>query len=426
MKEKLKIAVIGLGSRGNAYSENIQFFAEKAEIVACADILPDRVERFGDKYGIAPEMRFSSGEELLEQDRLADIAFICTLDKQHYGHAMAALRKGYHLLLEKPISPSLKECYDIAEEADKRDLRVVVCHVMRYTNLYSKMKEVVDSGALGDIVSIEASEAVGHWHMAHSFVRGNWRNSAETSPILLQKSCHDMDMISWMVGKKCVSVSSFGSLTHFKASEAPEGATERCTEECPHYNTCPYSVLFNYIMWGEKGVFTWPMDVVTQEPSLDALKEALRTGPYGRCVYHCDNDVCDHQVVNILFEDGVTANFNLCAFNDFGRHMHIMGTKGELLLGIESDKVTFRPFKDRFKDYSEVIDTHGMEDVFGHGGGDYGIIRELIDLLDGDNDVNLTSAKESIESHVIALAAEESRKRGGEMIRAEDFIKANR
>ncbi|MBR3639230.1 MAG: Gfo/Idh/MocA family oxidoreductase, partial [Clostridia bacterium] len=259
MSNKLKIAVIGLGSRGNAYSEYASLLPDECEIVACADVLPDRVKRFGDKYGVDEKMRFSSGEELLAQEQLADIAFICTMDRLHYGHAMAALERGYHLLLEKPISPVLSECIEIADLAKKKGLEVIVCHVLRYTNEYRKLKELVDSGAIGDVVSIEAHERVAYWHQAHSFVRGNWSNSKRSSPMILQKSCHDMDILYWLAGKKSVAVSSFGSLTHFKASEAPEGATKRCTEACPHYFTCPYSVDKNYLEWGRRGVFTWPM-----------------------------------------------------------------------------------------------------------------------------------------------------------------------
>ena len=426
MSNKLKIAVIGLGSRGNAYSEYAALLPDECEIVACADVLPDRVKRFGDKYGVDEKMRFSSGEELLAQEQLADIAFICTMDRLHYGHAMAALERGYHLLLEKPISPVLSECIEIADLAKKKGLEVIVCHVLRYTNEYRKLKELVDSGAIGDVVSIEAHERVVYWHQAHSFVRGNWSNSKRSSPMILQKSCHDMDILYWLAGKKSVAVSSFGSLTHFKASEAPEGATERCTEACPHYFTCPYSVDKNYLEWGRRGVFTWPMDVVSQVPTMEALEEALRTGPYGRCVYYCDNDVVDHQVVNVLFEDGVTANFNMSPFTaEGGRKITVMGTKGDL----ESfdEDIVFSPFIDRFSDHSVRYSKESEEDNFGHGGGDFAIVRDLIALLTGKYDVgsSLTRVSESIESHVIALAAEESRVNGGKLIRTEDYIKAN-
>ena len=428
MDRKLKIAVIGLGSRGNAYSESAAMYPDDCEIVACADILPDRVKRFGDRYGVPEEMRFSSGEELLEHEKLADVAFICTMDRLHYKHAMAALNRGYHLLLEKPVSPVLSECIEIADLAEKKGLEVIVCHVLRYTNFYRKLKELIDSGIIGDIVSVEAYERVVYWHQAHSFVRGNWGNAERSSPMILQKCCHDMDIFYWLIGKKSVAVSSFGSLSHFKASEAPEGATERCTEECPHYYTCPYSIDKNYLEWGRRGVFTWPMDVVSQEPTMEALEEALRTGPYGRCVYHCDNDVVDHQIVNILFEDGVTANFTMCPFTaEGGRKIVVMGTKGDLESFMDRDEIVFSPFIDRFSDHSVVYNTEVVEDNFGHGGGDYEIIRDLISLLLGRDDVgdSLTRVGDSIESHVIALAAEESRLKGGELIRSEDFLKAN-
>ncbi|MBQ7474429.1 MAG: Gfo/Idh/MocA family oxidoreductase [Clostridia bacterium] len=429
MDRKIKIAVIGLGSRGNTYAESAVLFPDECEIVACADILPDRVKRFGDKYGVAEDMRFSSGEELLAREKLADVAFICTMDRLHYPHATAALNRGYHLLLEKPISPVLSECIEIADLAKEKGLEVIVCHVMRYTNFYRKLKELVDSGIIGDIVCVEAYERVVYWHQAHSFVRGNWSNAERSSPMILQKCCHDMDILYWIIGKKSVAVSSFGSLSHFKASEAPEGATERCTEACPHYHTCPYSVDKNYLEWGRRGVFTWPIDVVSQVPTMEALEEALRTGPYGRCVYHCDNDVVDHQVVNILFEDGVTANFSMCPFTaEGGRKIVVMGTKGDLNGFLDQDKIVFSPFIDRFSDHSVTYPTEDVEDNFGHGGGDYAIIRDLLALLTGKHDVgsSLTRVSDSIESHVIALAAEESRAAGGKLVRSEEFIRENR
>ncbi|MBR3992044.1 MAG: Gfo/Idh/MocA family oxidoreductase [Clostridia bacterium] len=429
MNDKIKIAVAGLGSRGNAYSDYVLLYPDKAEIVACADILPDRVERFGDKFGVAPEMRFSSAEEMLSRDKLADVVFVCTMDRLHYPHAMAALDKGYHLLLEKPVSPVLHECYEIADKAREKGVQVLVCHVLRYSNMFRKLKEVVDSGVLGDIVSIQADEEVCYWHQAHSFVRGNWSNEKRSSPMILQKCCHDMDYLYSLVGKKCVSVSSIGSLKHFKASEAPEGATERCTAECPHYHTCPYSVDTNYLEWGRRGVFSWPIDVVSQVPTMEALEEALRTGPYGRCVYHCDNDVVDHQIVNVLFEGDVTVTFSMCAFNvDGGRRLHIMGTKADLKCEIDSDTIRVNPYVDRFTDHSIIYDVSSEDDAFGHGGGDAGIVRDLIFLLRGEGGVSssATSVDESIESHIIALAAEESRVRGGELIRRDEFVAKNR
>ncbi len=427
MKDMITIAVAGLGSRGNAYAAALASFTDRAKIVACADILPDRVERFGDKYGVPSDARFSSAEEMLERERLADVMIIATPDRCHFSQAASALDKSYHLLLEKPVSPILSECFELAKKAKEKSRSVIVCHVLRYTAFYRKLKALIDSGVIGDVVSIKADEKVGYWHQAHSFVRGNWANSGKSSPMILQKCCHDMDIFHWLVGKRCVAVSSFGSLTHFKQSEAPAGATERCTEECPSYHSCPYSVESSYIDQAKGGYFGWPVDVVTQEPTMGALLENLKTGPYGRCVYHCDNDVVDHQVVNALFEGGATLSFTMCAFtssNCWGRETYVMGTKGDIIADTGRDRIEVGVFRGDTQVYESVsTETDG----FGHGGGDFGIIRDLIALLEGeDASASVTDIGETLESHVMALAAEESRTHGGALVDTAEFVKKKR
>ncbi|MBQ7670021.1 MAG: Gfo/Idh/MocA family oxidoreductase [Clostridia bacterium] len=427
MNKYISVAVAGLGSRGYAYSYALGHFEGRAKIVACADILPDRAERFGDKFGIPEDMRFSSAEEMLRRERLADVIIIATPDRCHYRQAMAALDADYDLLLEKPVSPVLSECFEIAAKASEKSRRVIVCHVLRYTAYYRKIKELLDSGVIGDVVSIKADEKVGYWHQAHSFVRGNWANSERSSPMILQKCCHDMDIFHWLVGKRCVATSSFGSLTHFKPSEAPEGATERCTEECPVYHTCPFSVEKCYIDHARQGNFSWPIDVVTQIPTVEALEENLRTGPYGRCVYHCDNDVVDHQVVNLLFEGGATLSFTMCAFTSgvsWGRGTYIMGTKGEIIGDSGKDRIEVNVFGGKSEVYEKIS---SETDGFGHGGGDFGIIRDLIALLEGSGDASssMTDIDETLESHLIALAAEESRVSGGKLVYTAEFAERN-
>ncbi len=426
VNKPITIAVAGLGSRGNAYSYALGHFEGKAKIVARADILPDRVGRFGENFGVPEDARFPSAEKMLEKERLADVMIIATPDRCHFKQAMAALDKGYHLLLEKPVSPVLSECFEIAEKAEETSRCVTVCHVLRYTAFYRKIKEILDSGVIGDIVSIKADEKVGYWHQAHSFVRGNWANSGKSSPMILQKCCHDMDIFHWLVGKPCVAVSSFGSLTHFKPSEAPEGAREQCSEECPVYHTCPFSVENCYIEPARQGNFAWPIDVVTQIPTMEALEENLAAGPYGRCVYYCDNDVVDHQVVNLLFEGGATVSFTMCAFtsgSSWGRGTYIMGTKGEIIGDSGRDRIEVNVFRGKSEVFEKVT---SESDGFGHGGGDYGIIRDLISLTEGeDSSSSMTDIGETLESHVIALAAEESRTLGGALVGTADFVNRN-
>ncbi len=427
MEKCITVAVAGLGSRGNAYSAALEKLGERARIVASADVLSDRVERFAKRYGVPEEGRFPSAEKMLECERLADVLIVATPDRLHFSHASAALDAGYHLLLEKPVSPVLSECFELARKAKTSSRRVIVCHVLRYTAFYRKLKSIIDSGVIGDIVSIIADEKVGYWHQAHSFVRGNWSNNGRSSPMILQKCCHDMDIFRWLVGRRCVAVSSFGSLTHFRKSEAPHGAPERCTEECPVYRSCPYSVEKSYIKSAREGYFGWPVDVVTQIPTLESLLENLKTGPYGRCVYHCDNDVVDHQVVNLLFEGGATVSFTMCAFNgvtSWGRGTHIMGTKGEIVADSGKDRIEIGVFGGDKNTYESVS---AQTDGSGHGGGDFGVVRDLIDLIGSGEDPSpsMTDIAETLESHVIALAAEESRQNGGALVDTADFTERN-
>ncbi len=417
---KVTVAIAGLGSRGMGYAYNTTLVEGRFKIVAGADLIEKKRKMFAEEYNIPDDMVFNSAEEMLERERLADIMFICTLDRQHYHLAIAALNKGYHLLLEKPASPVLSECLEIARLAEEKDLNVSICHVLRYNTFYKKIKEIIDSGILGKIMCIQANEAVTYWHMAHSFVRGNWRND-EQSPILLQKSCHDMDIILWLTGKHCISTSSFGFLSHFRPEEAPEGATERCNEGCPHYFHCPYSVKHCYLDKADRGIFGWPRNVVEPEPDAQKLREALRTGPYGRCVYHCDNTVCDHQIVNLLLEDEITVTFNLCAFTEpTGREIRVMGTKGEVAGFCDEKKLRVSQFGEKGTQYLQLVQE---TDEFGHGGGDYHIIKDLADLISGKDIKALTPISDSIESHIVCLAAEESRLNEGKLVNIKDFIK---
>ena len=415
MNKKIKVAFAGVGARGNCYAQHLANMLDKVEFVAAADIDAEKLHIFSDKYGIAPEMRFNSAEEMLEVDRLADVMVIATMDRQHYGHAMPALNKGYHLLLEKPISPSYDECLEIAATANKLNLKVMVCHVLRYTPFYTKIKEIIDSGVIGDLMSIQAIEQVAHWHQAHSFVRGNWRDSNETTPMIMQKCCHDTDILLWLTGKKCLSVSSFGNLTHFKKENAPEGAPERCSEACPKYSTCPYSIEKSYLSKArDEDYWLWPINVVTPILTYEELTKRLETGPYGRCVYHCDNNVVDHQVLNMWMEDDLTVSFTMCAFTEkCAREIHVMGTFGEIIGNAEEEKVTLNLFGKG----TEVFDTHPeLGDELGHGGGDWMLIKDLVSLFaTGDGECR-TDINQSVESHIVALAAEESRVNGGKVI----------
>ena len=242
------IAIAGLGSRGkDAYAQALAQVPERAKIVAIADPDAAKVHEVAQQFGIPAERCFHSAEALLAGPRLADALVLCTQDRQHVPQAIPALRKGYDILMEKPISPDLAQCKEILAVARETGRKVVVCHVLRYAPFYRKIKEVLDSGVLGDLMSIQAIENVGYWHQAHSFVRGNWRSKGETSPMFLQKCCHDMDLMVWLTGKSCLRLSSFGSLAHFRPEHAPAGAAKRCLDGCQAKDRCPYDAEKIYI-----------------------------------------------------------------------------------------------------------------------------------------------------------------------------------
>lgn len=418
---QITIAIAGLGSRGlQTYARCLEKFADRAKIVAVADIRPDRVQVAAQRYNIPAEMCFDSVEHMLEVPRLADVLFICTPDDVHYQPAIQALNLGYHLLLEKPAARTAEECRHIASLAEEKGLNVVVCHVLRYTVFYQTIKQLIDQGRIGDVMNIEAIERVGYWHQAHSFVRGNWHVAADTTPMILAKCCHDMDILLWLTGKHCEKVTSFGHLTHFRHENMPQGAPERCSEDCPVSATCPYQAQRYYLDLYHRCGDCWPVNVVAPEPTEEKICEALATGDYGRCVYRMNNDVVDHQVVSLQLADDTTAVLTMSAFSATGgRCIRLMGTKGEIYADMEKQLVTMMPFGGE----QETYDIRKMTtDLSGHGGGDIRMVGDYLDVLEGKPmPTAMTTIGRSVESHLVALAAEESRVQGGQLIDMDTF-----
>ena len=401
MMKPVTAVVLGAGSRGSIYAGYAKAHPEELKIVAVAEPRQDRRSILANELEIPESGRFASWQELLAQPRMADCAFICTLDDDHTEPAVKAMELGYHLLLEKPMSNTEDECRLIADTANRTGRKLAVCHVLRYTPFYMTLKKLIDQGKIGEVTAINQIENVGYWHQAHSFVRGNWRTVRETSPMILQKSCHDMDIILWLMGKDCRRVQSFGSLRHFTSENAPEGAPARCMDGCPHAESCPYYAPRLYMDMSRTG---WPVDVITTDLSEDGRRKALWEGPYGRCVYHCDNDVVDRQVVNLEFDGGAVATFTMTAFSaDFSRQLKIFGTKGQ----IQADMGTREVVLHRFGEEKQVIPVDTA--ASGHGGGDDGIMRDFLQIL-REGGESKTSAAVSLQSHLICFAAERSRK----------------
>lgn len=399
--------LIGAGARGIRYTSKMT--DERFKVIAVADPIEERRSIVKKTHSISEDNCFDTWETLMAKPKMADLAIIATSDSQHYAPAMKAIELGYNLLIEKPVAPTIDECVGIANAAKKKGVKVLVCHVLRYTDFFGKIKEMINNGDLGKVLSIHHSENVGNLHQSHSFVRGNWGNTAKSSPMLLAKSCHDIDILQWLVNSKCVNVHSFGSLSYFKKENAPEGAPEYCVEGCPHRNACYYDATKIY----SKESSDWYAGHALQmeNPTDEDYDNLIRNTQYGKCVFKCDNDVVDHQVVNLEYENGAVVSFNMSAFNNGGRFIRVMGTDGEIYGDMAKNTLEYFNFKTR-----ETIIINpwekGLDDsiVNGHGGGDDGIVEILYKYLAEDYKGDMLSEIGiSVENHLTVFAAEKSR-----------------
>lgn len=413
--EKISVIIIGAGNRGGHYSEHMASMPDKYQVVAVADPTKCRRDYVQQMWNLPDSACYETWEAILAQPRMADVAVISMVDNMHYFPALQAIEKGYHLLLEKPVAQTVQECVDIALAAKKKGVSVLVCHVLRYTPFFGKIKELLMAGTIGEVMSIAQVEAIGNIHFSHSYVRGNWHKEADTTPMLLAKSCHDLDMIQWLLDKPCKRVQSFGSLTHFTKENAPAGAPVRCADGgCPAGDTCPYNCLSYY--YGERPAHRCRIITngiaATVEPTGEEILEALHSRDYGLCVYQANNDVLDHQTVNMEFEGGATATLSVNAFNAGGRHIRIFGTKGELYAYAKDQEITVYTFADRQTVQIPVMKTEESI-VGGHGGGDEGIIRELYEYLSGTyTGYRAADIDISVKNHIIGFAAEQARHAG--------------
>lgn len=412
------VSIIGLGGRGGeAYGRYIQTQKDKFKITHVCDVNETRLKKYGDLFEVKEENRFDDEDKFFEK-KWSDVLFITTQDRMHVRMAKKALLLGYDLVLEKPISDDVVELRELSTLARETGRKIMVCHVLRYTVFMRKLKEILNSGAIGKLVSIDHTENVVFWHEAHSYVRGNWRNRKLSTPMIMAKCCHDLDLLQDFVGSKCRSVSSMGSLTYFKPEFKPSGSTDRCVT-CPLVDSCVYSAKRVYVdMWKSVGCppNQFPFSLITDEyPNTErGLLKAITEGPYGRCVFACDNDVVDNQTTIMQFENGVTATLKMEAFvKEGGRDIRFFGTDGELVLCESAGTITLKKY---FGEDTVWKITDLTDDLEGHGGGDHRMIDELYEIMTGRNAEIATSIDESIESHYMALAAEESRLNGGALV----------
>ena len=440
--------VIGAGDRGyDAYATLLLDEPGLGRIVGVADPDQGRRERFAERFDLSESACHPGWEELFAGPRSADWAIIATGDTHHVEPTLAALAAGYHVLLEKPMALDETDARRIVDASTATGLVVAVCHVYRYSHLFSRLQKIVSSGALGDVVSIQMSENVAFWHYAHSYVRGHTRRSSV--PWLLQKSCHDLDLLSWMAGSPAESVSSFTRPTELTARNVPAGAPEYCIEGCPHATTCPYDAVATYrdlqpvlgdlalaarpfglgpAAAGLKAIYPrlrnrslpgmsqpvgwwrWPVAALTDDHTAVGLDTALRTTRWGRCAYRVeDNDQPSAQTVAIRFANGVLANFTLHSTSyRTMRTVRVDGTKGSAWGELHSldgwlrvaDHASGRVRKERVPTAYD-----------GHGGGERPLFRDFLRAVETGSAPSV-SAEQSLESHRIAFAAMESARTG--------------
>jgi predicted dehydrogenase len=404
----VSLVVAGAGNRGVTYARHA-VAGGRARVVAVAEPDPRRRERFAAEFGVPSTHAFTGWTQLADAGRIADAAVIATQDHLHEAPAIALAGLDYHILLEKPMAPTEAAASSIAAAVADAGVIFAVCHVLRYTPYSRTLRSLLDSGRIGRLVSAQHLEPVGWWHQAHSFVRGHWANSRTSAPMLLTKACHDVDWLLYLFGRQPAWVSSFGSLSHFRAEERPAGAADRCLD-CPVEPTCPYSAPRLYLSClGNPRTEFWPLTPVTDDHTPAGVLAALRTGPYGRCVYGLDNDVVDHQVVSMSFADGATCSFTMTAFTPMeSRRTRLFGTHGY----IDGDGRLLR-IVDFRTGAEETVDTHDGTALTGHDGGDAGLTEAFVTAVaTGDPARVHSDAATSLASHRVVWAAERARLAG--------------
>jgi predicted dehydrogenase len=412
MAKQVTAIIVGAGHRGLCYAEYALKHPDEFRIVGVADPNEFRRKQAAEIHGIPPEMCFETAEELAARPKFADAVINGTMDRYHIPTSLPLLEAGYDLLLEKPIAPTADEVVQLKDVARRNDRKVMICHVLRYAPFYTAIRRKVLDGEIGELQSVQTQENVSYHHMAVGFVRGKWRREADSTPMLMAKCCHDLDLVTWMKsGVTPKSVASFGSLTYFKPENAPEGSGTRCLADCKIEGTCPYSAQKHYIEQGLWGFYAWE-GIETSDMSVETkLKSLQEDNPYGRCVWHCDNDVVDHQAVIVEFADGSTATHDMVGgVSRPCRTMHLIGTNGEIEGVTEQGSFVVRHHDARAEhEYSEErIEVNVKGD--GHGGGDLRLAEDFVRVLQGDPpSISSTSLDDSVYGHLIGFAAEESR-----------------
>jgi predicted dehydrogenase len=424
MSKPVELVVIGAGSRGaTAYASYALRHPDQVRIVGVADPDPIRRERVAEAHDLEDSQCFVTWEDLAAAGQLGDGAIVATQDQMHVAPAIAAMEAGYNVLLEKPMAHTLEGCVQLVQASERTGRVLQICHVLRYAPFWRKLHEILESGAIGELVTVEHRENVAYWHMAHSFVRGNWRNKELSSPMILAKCCHDLDVLVWNLNMPVQRLTSVGSLMHYRAASVGPEIPLRCTDGCPIEAECPFSAIGIYLDYArtfpdarqrlqaagmdpEAPPF-WPFNVISPDVSRAGRQQAIESGPYGRCVYRCDNNVVDHQTVLMEMENGASVTMVMHGHSNVEhRSMRYDGTKATLRArAVEPGEIEINYHGGKTERI--LVDTSDV----GHGGGDEGIMADFVRVLRGEI-APLTTARVSLESHLLAFAAEDARLQG--------------
>jgi predicted dehydrogenase len=451
MQKPVHAILIGAGQRGaEAYAPYAMAYPDELKFIAVAEPDRERRGRFAEQHNIPQEAQFTHWDACFKANLTADCVMVCTQDNQHTDPAIQAMQNGFHVLLEKPMATTLEDCLNLVKTSEITRRQLHICHVLRYTPHMNKMREIIRSGVLGEIIQVDHRENVGFWHMAHSYVRGNWRNESEASPMILAKCCHDLDILPWLFDDIPLRLTSSGSLTHFRSENAPSGAAKRCLDGCKVLDTCPYAApriyldmipfwqsyadtgagiesklvqtylnhpelirAFSHIFPALKQITEyerWPLTVLANSPTKENLLKALQEGPYGRCVYHCDNNVVDHQVVMMEFEKTPTVTLTMHGHSHIEfRETRIEGSQARLtsMLGNGGSWIQI----DKHRSDESIHYNTSAEPTSGHGGGDFRLVKTFLSHLEkGDFESVFQETVEALRSHAMAFAADEARK----------------
>ena len=430
MEQKPVTAIIvGAGHRAFVYSKLAKTDPDKLKIVGVADPNPVRRQKAMEEFGFGEDMCFESADELAKKGKLADAIINGTMDEQHLVTSVPLLNTGYDMLLEKPFAVNEKEMRELVACAKKNNSKVMICHVLRYTPFYYGIKEIVNSGEIGDIINIQTTEHVSYHHLSTSYIRGKWANSKKChTSMLLAKCCHDLDIMMWMMSEtKPKKISSFGGKFQFKPENAPAGAGTICMKDCPLVDTCVYSTKRLYIDHPDRWAFyVWDALEGIKNPTIEDKINLMKSdSPYARCIYKCDNDVVDHQSVMVEFESGATGTHNMVGgSSEPRRDIHIIGTKGEIFGNFEDSKFTvlkINPSPDAHNEECDVEEydlrvTGDMVGAYGgHGGGDERLAADFVKFIRGEeHSLACTSIFDSVAGHLSVYLADQSRENGGE------------